>query len=323
MSEVNHRFIQTNGIQMHLAEQGSGPLVVLLHGFPESWYSWRHQLQALADAGFHAVAPDQRGYGQTDRPDDVRTYSQLHLVGDVIGLLDALGESQAVVMGHDWGAPVAWNTALLRPDRVRGVVGMSVPYAPRGPVSLLTAMRSLFGDGFYMAYFQQPGVADAELSRDVAATMRRFLYAASGDAPAPDGPRQPVIPAGAGMLDILPEPAALPAWLSQADLDFYVAEFERTGFTGGLNWYRTIDLSWELMAPWQGALVIPPALYIAGDRDLVANFPGMSQLIPNLRMFVPQLTKTVMLPGCGHWTQQERTGEVNTAIVEFLKGLSA
>jgi pimeloyl-ACP methyl ester carboxylesterase len=321
MSEVNHRFIQTNGIQMHLAEQGSGPMVVLLHGFPESWYSWRHQLQALAEAGFHAVAPDQRGYGQTDRPADAGKYTQLHLIGDVIGLLDALGESQAVVMGHDWGAPIAWNTALLRPDRVRGVVGMSVPYAPRSPASMLTALRSLFGDGFYMAYFQQPGVADAEFARDVPNTMRRFLYGASGDAPVPEGPRQPVIPQGAGMLDILAEPAELPAWLSQADLDFYVAEFERTGFTGGLNWYRTIDLSWELMAPWQGVLVTPPALYIAGDHDLVANFPGMSQLIPNLRMFVPNLRKTVMLPGCGHWTQQERSAEVNTAIVEFVKGL--
>jgi pimeloyl-ACP methyl ester carboxylesterase len=321
MSEVNHRFIQTNGIRMHLAEQGSGPLVVLLHGFPESWYSWRHQLQALADAGFHAVAPDQRGYGQTDRPADASKYTQLHLVGDVVGVLDALGESQAVVMGHDWGGPVAWNTALLRPDRVRGVVGMSVPYAPRGPVSLLTAIRSLFGDGFYMAYFQQPGVADAEFSRDVATTMRRFLYAASGDAPVPDGPRQPVIPQGEGMLDILGSPAELPAWLSQTDLDYYVAEFERTGFTGGLNWYRTIDLSWELMAAWQGAPVTPPALYIAGDRDLVVNLPGMNQLIPNLRMFVPNLTKTVMLPGCGHWTQQERSAEVNAAIVEFMKGL--
>jgi pimeloyl-ACP methyl ester carboxylesterase len=322
MAEVNHRFIQTNGIRMHLAEQGSGPLVVLLHGFPESWYSWRHQLQALADAGYHAVAPDQRGYGQTDAPADAEKYTQLHLVGDVIGLLDALGEARAVVMGHDWGAPVAWNTALLRPDRVRGVVGMSVPYTPRGLVSSLTAMRSVFGEGFYMAYFQQPGVADAELARDAPATMRRFLYAASGDAPVPEAAPSPVIPPGAGMLDILAEPPALPAWLTQADLDFYVAEFERTGFTGGLNWYRTIDLSWELMAPWQGALVSPPALYIAGERDLVVHFPGMNQLIPNLRMFVPHLTKTVMLPGCGHWTQQERSTEVNAAILEFVTQLS-
>src|SRR5689334_17659895 len=161
--DITHRTVETNGIRMHIAEQGEGPLVVLLHGFPESWYSWRHQLPALAAAGYHAVAPDQRGYGQTTRPAAVEKYTQLHLVGDVIGLLDALGETppsggggqggeaqQAVIVGHDWGAPVAWNTALMRPDRVRGVAGLSVPYAPRGPVSMLTGMRSLLGDGFYM-----------------------------------------------------------------------------------------------------------------------------------------------------------------------------
>lgn len=321
MSELSHRFIETNGIRMHIAEQGTGPLVVLLHGFPESWYSWRHQLQALADAGYHAVAPDQRGYGQTDRPAEIQKYTQLHLVGDVIGLLDALGEQQAVVAGHDWGAPVAWNTALMRPDRVRGVIGLSVPYAPRGPVSMLTAMRSLLGEGFYMAYFQAPGVADAELARDVQASIRRLLHSASGDAPAQGAPSHPVVPAGGGILDILAEPTVLPGWLTEADVDFYVAEFERTGFTGGLNWYRTIDLSWELMAPWQGARVSPPALYITGDRDLVVNFPGMKELLPALGAFVPNLKRTIMLPGCGHWTQQERPAEVNSALIEFLDSL--
>src|SRR5258708_2951389 len=135
MGEIIHRFVETNGIRMHLAEAGTGPLVVMLHGFPESWYSYRHQLHALADAGYHAVAPDQRAYGQTDRPAEIAKYTQLHLVGDVIGLIDALGEQEAVVIGHDWGAPVAWNTALLRPDRVRGIVGLSVPYIPRGSTS--------------------------------------------------------------------------------------------------------------------------------------------------------------------------------------------
>jgi pimeloyl-ACP methyl ester carboxylesterase len=303
MSAVTHRFVETNGIRMHVAEVGSGPLVLLLHGFPELWYSWRHQLPALADAGYHAVAPDQRGYGQTDRPAAPASYTQLHLVGDVIGLLDALGEEQAVVVGHDWGAPVAWNTALLRPDRVRGVVGLSVPYTPRGPVSFLTALRAVLGEGFYMAYFQTPGVADAELARDVRPTMRRFLYASSGDAPRASPPPQPVVPAGGGILDVLAEPAALPGWLSEADLDVFVAEFERTGFTGGLNWYRTIDLSWELMAPWQGARVMTPALYVAGDRDLVINFPGREELIPRLQTAVPKFRRTVLLPGCGHWTQ--------------------
>jgi len=317
-AEITHRFVETNGIRMHIAEQGSGPLVLLLHGFPESWYSWRHQVRALAAAGYRAVAPDLRGYGQTDRPNDVRDYTHLHFVGDVIGLLDALGEERAVVVGHDWGAPVAWNTALLRPDRVRGVVGLSVPYSPRGPVSMLTAMRSAIGDEFYMVYFQEPGVAEAELERDVRGTMRRFLYSGSGDAPASGGAETP---GDGGFLAAMIDPEVLPAWLTEADIDVFTAEFMRTGFTGGLNWYRAIDLSWELMAPWQGAVVTPPALYIVGDRDLVFQFPGMDQLIPALPAFIPNLTQTIILPGCGHWTQQERPEEVNAALLEFLGGL--
>src|SRR3954454_18003659 len=165
MAEVEHREVEVGGLRMHAAVQGAGPLVVLLHGFPESWYSWRHQLAALAEAGYRAVAPDQRGFGQTDRPADPAHYTQLHLVGDLIGLLDALGEARAVVVGHDWGAPVAWHTALLRPDRVRGVVGLSVPYRPRGSASPLAAYRAAFGEGFYQLYFQTPGVAEAEFAR--------------------------------------------------------------------------------------------------------------------------------------------------------------
>jgi pimeloyl-ACP methyl ester carboxylesterase len=322
MAEVNHSIVETNDIRMHIAEQGAGPLVVLLHGFPETWYSWRHQLAALAEAGFHAVAPDQRGYGGTDRPDQVERYTQLHLVGDVIGLLDALGEEQAVLVGHDWGAPVAWHTALLRPERVRGVVGLSVPYTPRGPVSGLAAMRAALGDGFYMQYFQAPGVADAELARNPRRTMRAILYSASGDAPRPaGGAGQPVVPPGGGLLDIMPEPETLPAWLTEADVDVYAAEFARTGFTGGLNWYRTIDLSWEMMAAWSSARVQPPALFVAGDRDLVVNFPGMRDALPRLCAFAPNLTDTLLLEGCGHWTQQERAAEVNAALLAFLRAL--
>jgi pimeloyl-ACP methyl ester carboxylesterase len=318
VDEFSHRTIETNGIEVHIAELGEGPLVVMLHGFPESWYSWRHQLPALAEAGYHAVAPDMRGYGQTTIPAAVESYTQLHLVGDVIGLLDALMEGQAVVVGHDWGAPVAWNSALLRPDRVRGVVGLSVPYTPRGDVSLLRAMRTVLGNGFYMQYFQEPGLADAELGRDPRKSMRMVLFSASGDAPQGAEPAAPVVPEGRGFLDIMVDPETLPDWLTEADVDVYSAEFARTGFSGGLNWYRTIDLSWELMAPWHGALVTTLALYIAGDRDLVVKLPGMDQLLPNLRVFAPNLTETVILPGCGHWTQQERPDEVNAALLEFL-----
>src|SRR5579884_2354912 len=320
MADVTHRFIQTHGIRMHIAEQGQGPLVLLLHGFPECWYSWRHQLPALANAGYHVVAPDMRGYGQTDRPEAVEAYTQLELVADVVGLIDALGQQQAVVIGHDWGAPVAWNTALLHPDRVRGVVGLSVPYTPRGPQNPLTTMRSFLGDGFYVVYFQQPGVADAEMAQDVRTTFRRLLYSVSGDAPGA-GQEPPVVPPGKTFVEALQEPPHPPAWLTPADLDYYVAEFERTGFTGGLNWLRTIDRTWELMAPYQGAQVQPAGLYMAGDKDHVPHFPGMKMLLPRLKQFVPNLTQTIMLPGCGHWTQQERPAEVNTALLEFLHGL--
>jgi pimeloyl-ACP methyl ester carboxylesterase len=316
---VQHRTTQTNGITMHIAEAGTGPLVLLLHGFPESWYSWRHQLKALAEAGFHAVAPDQRGYGQTDRPEAIEQYTQLHLVGDVIGLLDALGEAQAVVVGHDWGAPVAWNTALMRPDRVRGVVGMSVPYTGRGPIPPVQGLRLAAGERFYIVYFQQPGVAEADLERDVRTSMRRALIGASGDAP-PGQAWDPVLPEES-FVGGIGEPEALPAWLTEADLDFYTKEFERTGFRGGLNWYRTMDLTWELMGAYAGAQVTPPALFLAGARDAVLGFPGMDQVVANLRDSVPNLQRTVILEGAGHWVQQERPAEVNAALLEFIRGL--
>ncbi len=321
MSELAHRFVSTNGIRMHIAEQGEGPLVILCHGFPESWYSWRHQLAALAEAGFHAVAPDMRGYGQTDQPEQIAQYTQFHTVGDMIGLIDALGAEQAVIAGHDWGAPVAWNTAMMRPDRVRGVIGLSVPYLPRGPVSTLTAMKAVLGERFYMNYFQQPGVAEADLERDVRSSVLGALIGASGDAP-PGQSWSAVIPE-AGMAASVPYDLPLPSWLTPADVDFYTAEFERTGYRGGLNWYRTIDLSWELMAPYAGAKVLPPALYVAGDKDGVVQFPGMQDLLSALPIFIPNLKRTIMLPGCGHWTQQERPNEVNAALIEFLKALPA
>ena len=323
---IKHRTVETNGIRMHVAEQGEGPLVVLCHGFPESWYSWRHQLAALAEAGFRAVAPDMRGYGQTDAPTEIESYTQLHLVGDMVGLLDALGAKSAVIVGHDWGGPVAWNSALLRPDRFRAVVGLSVPFIPRRPDRPSAAYPQTDDAIFYQAYFQIPGVAEKELERDVRSTIRRVLYSASGDAPRREltlGTDRLVgmVPRKGGFLDRTLDPHTLPSWLTEADIDFYAGEFSRTGFRGGLNWYRNIDRTWELMAPYAGAQVTVPALYIAGDRDLVVYFRGMDQLIPNLAKLVPNLRRTIMLPGCGHWTQQERPREVNAAMLEFLKSL--
>ncbi|MFI5373630.1 MAG: alpha/beta fold hydrolase [Candidatus Rokuibacteriota bacterium] len=326
MSEVRHRIVDTNGIRLHVAEQGEGPLVLLCHGFPESWYSWRHQLRALAEAGFHAVAPDMRGYGQSEAPPEIERYTLLHLVGDMVGLLDALGEPTAVIAGHDWGAPVAWHSALLRPDRFRAVIGLSVPFRPRGSTRPTAAMARTDDAVFYQLYFQEPGVAEAELGRDVRSTVRRILYSGGGEGRrARVGLGNPdavgMVPRSGGFLSHTEDPAVLPPWLTEADVDFFAGEFSRAGFRGGLNWYRNIDRSWELLAPFAGARVTVPALYVAGDLDLVVAFRGMDQLIPNLSKFVPALRKTIMLPDCGHWTQQERPREVNAVMIEFLRSL--
>src|SRR5437588_730716 len=255
-ADVGHRTVEANGIHLHIAEQGEGPVVLLCHGFPESWYSWRHQLAALAAAGFHAIAPDMRGYGGTDRPDDVGQYTLLHLVGDMVGLLDALGELSAVIVGHDWGAPVAWHAALLRPDRFRGVVGLSVPYFPRGTARPTSVMPQTPDAHFYPLYFQAPGVAEAELERDVRRTIRSVLYSGSGDVPRREGGgtfEVGMVPRQGGFLSRQVEPTTLPAWLTEADVDYFVGEFSRTGFRGGLNWYRNIDRNWELLAPFASA----------------------------------------------------------------------
>jgi pimeloyl-ACP methyl ester carboxylesterase len=317
MSDVTHRTIETNGIRMRIAEQGSGPLVVLCHGFPESWYSWRHQLDALAAAGFHVVAPDMRGYGGTDQPAAIDAYTLLHQVGDMVGLIDALGAATAVIAGHDWGAPVAWHAALMRPDRFRAVIGLSVPFRPRGQVRPTSVMGQTDDAVFYQLYFQTPGIAEAELERDPRATIRKLLHIAGSAG----GGFAGMVSRRDGLLGGLADPPALAPWITEADIRFYAGEFARTGFRGGLNWYRNIDRNWELLAPWAGARVTVPALHVVGEHDLVLNFPGARELVATLPTFVPQLRSTVLLPGCGHWTQQERPAAVTAAMIEFLRAL--
>jgi len=315
---VAHGTVLANGIHLHFAEQGDGPLVVLCHGFPESWYSWRHQLPALSAAGFHAVALDMRGYGQSDRPEAIDQYTLLHLVGDMVGLLDALGVEQAVIAGHDWGAPVAWQAALLRPDRFRGVIALSVPFRSRSVVSfspseaLPTSVMPHRDDAvFYQLYFQIPGVAEAELERDVRRTFLKLLAN-----PPSDKPAVPWVPRDGSWLTRTPATAALPVWLTEADIDFYASEFKRTGFRGALNWYRNIDRNWELLAPFADAKVTVPALYMTGDRPA-----PQQEVLARLAKDVPRLRRAIVLRDCGHWAQQERPSEVNAAMIDFLRQL--
>ncbi len=315
---VEHRDVEVNGIRLHVAEQGSGPLVLLLHGFPESWYAWRHQFAPLAEAGYRVVAPDQRGYARSDRPEAVDAYTLPHLVGDVVALISELGEEGAVVVGHDWGAPVAWSTAMMRPDLVRGVAGLSVPPFPPAMMPPPSVSREVYGENFYQVYFQKPGVADAELAADPASSLRRILVTASGDAPF-DEPQLWFAAEGGTLLDALPEPEELPSWLTEEDLAAFTADYsDPQAFTGPINWYRNNELNQGLMSPFQGRVIDVPALYVGGDMDLVRAMRGIPELLENLSLVAPRLHASVTLPGCGHWTQQERPEEVNAALLDFL-----
>lgn len=313
---VTHRFVQVNGIRMHIAEQGKGPLVLLLHGFPELWYSSRHLLPALAAAGYHAVAPDMRGFGQTDAPPNIADYSQLKIVGDVVGLVHALGYEQAVISGHDWGAVPAYYAANLRPDMFRAVVLLSVPFAARQEdaprPSEVNRQRAPDGKVFYQTYFQTPGAAEKDLEADTRRTFRIVL----GTIPDP-AKRNYLLDAGKRFLEGREEPKELPSWLKPEDLDYYVKEYSRTGFRGGLNWYRAQDITWEQTPFLAGRKLMQPTLFMIGTADNIYSWARAG--VDNLEKSVPNLWKKVVLPGVGHWIEQQAATEVNRHIIEFLR----
>ena len=320
MSEINNRIIDTNDIKMHIAEQGTGPLVILCHGFPELWYSWRYQLSALAKAGFHALAPDQRGFGQTDKPDAIEAYNIFELVGDIVGLVHALGEEKAVIVGHDWGAPVAWHCALLRPDIFHALALLSVPYRQRSQsIRPTDGMRRMAGEQeFYQLYFQQPGKAETELETDVEKSITMFLYSLAGDPP-PDKRWQFLFDKSKRVIDTIFMPTKLPAWLTKADIDVFADAFKKGGFRGGLNWYRNMDRNWEMTYFLNGAKIQQPSVFIAGELDGVISM--YRQFLGALEISMPGVRKKVIIPGAGHWIQQERPNEVNNLLIEFLIGL--
>ncbi len=296
---MSRRLVAANDIELSVLDEGDGPLVVLCHGFPEIAYSWRHQIPALTEAGYRVVAPDMRGFGESSIPTRVEDYDVVSLCSDMTGLLDALDEQQAIFVGHDWGANVVWHLALLAPERVRAVAGLSVPFVPRAPAAPIPIMRRHLGEDFYIVWFQQQGVADEALARDVRRTLTTSRQW-TADWALEDG-REP----------------RTPAWLSEEELAAYVNTFERTGFSGGLNWYRNIDRNWELTADVAERNVEQPALFLTGELDPVRRFMPAEAM----RGRVVDLRAEIVVDGAGHWVQQQAPSEVNAALLEFFAGL--
>lgn len=322
IGEATLRIVECNGIKLRIAEQGTGPLVLLIHGWPESWYSWRHQLTALAEAGYRAVAPDMRGYGGSDAPEDVEAYDVNHVTGDVVGLIDALGEETAIIVGHDWGALIVWYCAMLHAERFRGVAGLSVPNMQRPAAPPTQIWKKQHGDNFfYMLYFQDRGVAEAEFDADPRGVLSRLFI--SPDTPkAPPLVTDPKASAG-GWKNRLGAPKELPHWLSAEDLDYYVAEFTRAGFRGGFEYYRNFDRNWELTSELTGARIEMPSLFICGAKDGVVRGASATDLERLMKPHMPDLRGVHVFDGAGHWIQQERATETNKVLVDFVQSIHA
>lgn len=312
------RFFDVNGVRLRVLDAGpaDGPVVILAHGFPELAFSWRHQIPALAAAGYRVLAPDQRGYGGSTRPGLLEAYDITALTGDLVALMDAVEAERAVIVGHDWGAVVAWSTPMLHPDRVSAVAGLSVPPIPRPKVPPVEAFRRMFGDNFfYILHFQEPGPADAEMAADPRRALLRMFGGLRMSAV--DGSARMFAPGPEGFIERLPEPAGLPPWLTTAELDHYAAEFTRTGFTGALNWYRNFDRNWQIMGTPAAPMINVSSLFVGGTDDPLLRFTR----IDRAEEVVTGPYRQVLLDNAGHWIQQERPDEINAELLDFLSGV--
>jgi pimeloyl-ACP methyl ester carboxylesterase len=315
--------IDAGEVKLRAAMEGEGPLVIMVHGFPESWYSWRHQIGPIAEAGYRVAAIDVRGYGGSDKPQPVEAYSMQHLTADVAGVAKALQpDAPAILIGHDWGAPIVWNSALTRPETFSAVAGLSVPYSgvPARPFTeIFTEAFTAKGHFFYQAWFQNVGPPEAEAEADVRGFLRKFYYGICGDAPDGTWPQKAH---GATLLEGMVDPDPFPAWLTDADLDYYVGEFERSGFRGPINRYRNHERDFEWLQAFKGRKIEQPSLLIGGDRDPAFNgFGRIADPGGMMRQHATDLRGVHVLPGVGHWTQQERPVEVTALLLDWLKGL--
>lgn len=318
------RVIDAGEAQIRVAIEGSGPLALMVHGFPESWYSWRHQIGPVAGAGFTAAAIDVRGYGGSSKFTGVPDFRMEALIGDILGVGRALSpEHPFVLIGHDWGAPQVWNTSLIHPDRIAAVAAMSVPYFGVPQVSFDLVIKQVWDDKnkfFYQSYFRDPGRAEAAFEAEPRRFLKGFYHAISGEAKAGDFPVGK--PSDFPLLDGLNPPEKIGAWMSEEDLDYYTQEFEGSGFFGPLSRYRNHTRDWEFLQPYKDRKIEQPALFVAGDKDpAYSGFGMIDDPIGRMRSVVPNLEVAKVLPGCGHWTQQERPAEVNAALIPWLASL--
>ncbi|KAI3910030.1 hypothetical protein MKW92_050117 [Papaver armeniacum] len=310
---ITHRMVDVNGIKMHIAEKGEGPVVLLVHGFPSLWYSWRHQILSLAASGYRAIAPDLRGYGDTDAPQSTQSYTCFHIVGDLVALIDTLGQDKVFVVGHDWGAIISWYLCLFRPDKVKALVNLSVAFTPRRPtMKPLDALKAMYGNDYYILQFQEPGEMEAEFARVGTETVLRNFLTRHSPAPLMIS-KDEGFPTNVAI--------TLPSWLSEEDIRYYTSKYEKSGFTGGCNYYRNFNVNWELTAPWTAAQVKVPVKFIVGDQDLSYHIPGVKEYIQSglMKKDVPFLQEVVVLEGVGHFIMEERADEISGHIISFLK----
>ena len=317
MHPLEHQLLAVNGITLSIYSAGpaEGPVVWLLHGFPESWYSWRHQIRILAEAGYRVMAPEMRGYGQSSAPNDIASYDLLTVCTDIQSAMDLLGQRTVAMVGHDWGAPVAWHLALLEPQRVKVIAAMAVPYGGRPKRPAIEIIRSQFAERFnYILYFQQPGAAEAEMDQDIARTLRMMMYNTSA-AVLEDSFLQDK-PVGSSLYQGMRDPGASPAWCGSDAFAVYLAAFEGRGFRGALNWYRNFERNWERTAPLAERKVEQPALFLLGDKDPVGTLEAHT--LQKMPSWVPDLEQHVV-EECGHWIQSEQPEQVNRLLLSFLE----
>ena len=316
------QMIETTNIRLRVALQGTGPLVVLVHGFPEGWYAWRHQIPALANAGYRVAAVDVRGYGGSDKPPAIEAYTIRDMCADIDALIGALGAERAVVIGHEWGAAITYGTALFHPKRVRALAGLSGLHLGRGSMPLVELLRKIYHDRFfYQLYFQEPGVAEAELEADPRTSLRKIYYSASGEGQKAKARIE--TPSGPGLLDRLVDPDPFPSWLTEADLDYCAGQFRAGGFRGPLNRYRNSERDFAQLAAVEGQRITQPAAFLAGSLDAnLRMIPGVD-VVELMRAQFDDLRYVELFEDAGHWLPQERPAEVNAALLGFLRGLPA